>query len=412
MRNRLVGKKAKEEGKKVGRRAGYSPGTTLVCRSPAPSFVTMISVAGAVGAILGFPSAVRVWHKGAVNFSNLPRICPLLAAVLLFAPADLSAAQLEVLEVRGVKLKSNPLGDPAARRVAVFVPDGMKNNTPLPLVIYLPGWGGSSEDMIAQGRGSWLGRVVDHFASAGLALRIAVVDGRSRYGGSQFLNSAATGDYADYVADEATPAVEARYPVAKEAAFPRIIAGHSSGGYGALMLAMSRHAQFAAVVALSPDSDFEVTHKPIVTQPSVRAVTAGELEAAMAIGEKARQPSDGLARMVMGLCANYAPTAGKPGRFEWLYDARGGWRAEAWQRWLDVDPLHVVRKRADAFAPAQRIYLDGAEHDEFGANIGARKIHEVLRERKSPVTFYESPGHHSDRMPERLVRGLAWVMGK
>ena len=177
MRNRLVGKKAKEEGKKVGRRAGYSPGTTLVCRSPAPSFVTMISVAGAVGAILGFPSAVRVWHTCAVNFSNLPRICPLLAAVLLFAPADLSAAQLEVLEVRGVKLKSNPLGDPAARRVAVFVPDGTKNNTPLPLVIYLPGWGGSSEDMIAQGRGSWLGRVADHFASAGLALRIAVVDG-------------------------------------------------------------------------------------------------------------------------------------------------------------------------------------------------------------------------------------------
>ena len=88
------------------------------------------------------------------------------------------------------------------------------------------------------------------------------------------------------------------------------------------------------------------------------------------------------------------------------------WRAEAWQRWLDLDPLHVVRKRADAFAPAQRIYLDGAEHDEFGANIGARKIHEVLRERKSPVTFYESPGHHNDRMAERLVRGVAWVMGK
>ena len=347
-----------------------------------------------------------------MKFSKPSRILPLLAAILLFAPADLSSAQLEVLEVRGVKLKANPLGDPAARRVAIYAPDSEKKDAPLPLVIYLPGWGGSSEDMIAQGRGSWLGRVVDHFASAGLALRIAVVDGRSRYGGSQFLNSGATGDYADYVADEVTPAVEARCPVAKGAAFPRIIAGHSSGGYGALMLAMSRHAQFAAVVALSPDSDFEVTHKPIVTQPSVRAVTAAELEAAMASGEKARQPADGLARMVMGLCANYAPAVGKPGRFEWLYDERGAWRAEAWQRWLDLDLLHVVRKRADAFTATQRIYLDGAEHDEFGANIGARKIHEVLRERKSPVTFYESPGHHSDHLAERLVRGLGWVLGK
>ena len=112
------------------------------------------------------------------------------------------------------------------------------------------------------------------------------------------------------------------------------------------------------------------------------------------------------------LNSNSFPIAGKPGHFEWLYDAGGKFRAEAWQRWLDVDPLHVVRKRADAFAPAQRVYLDGAEHDEFGANIGAKKIWEVLRERKSPVTFYESPGHHNDHLAERLVRGLGWVIGK
>ena len=354
--------------------------------------------------------AARLCHTSCVNFLRNP-IFLRLAALSVFSAAQISAAQLEVLEVRSVKLKNNPLGDPTARRVAVIVPDAVKRDVPLPLVIYLPGWGGSSEDVIAQG-GGWLAHAVDKMAGAGLALRLAVVDGRSRYGGSQFLNSGATGDYADYVAEEIAPAVEAKYPVAKDAAFPRIIAGHSSGGYGALMLAMSHHAKFSAVVALSPDSDFEVTHKPIVSQPSVRAITPAEIEGVMTGGGKSRLPGDGLAHMVMGLCANYAPVAGKPGRFEWLYDARGNFRAEAWQRWLDLDPLHVVRKRADAFAPAQRVYLDGAEHDEFGANIGARKIHEVLRERKSPVTFYESPGHHGDHMPERLVRGLGWVLGK
>jgi len=335
----------------------------------------------------------------------------LFLLIAAFAAAPLPAAKLDVIEVQSVKLKTNPLGDPSSRRVAVLGPDGAKNDEPMPLVIYLPGWGGSSEDVIAQG-GGWLAHTVDAMAHAGLALRIAVVDGRSRYGGSQFLNSGATGDYADYVADEIAPAVETRYALAKEATFPRIIAGHSSGGYGALMLAISRHAQFAAVVALSPDSDFEVTHKPIVSQPSVRAITPEELDNVMTPGAKAQLPGDGLAHMVMGLCANYAPIAGKPGRFEWLYDGRGRFREEAWQRWLDLDPLHVVRKRAEAFAPAQRIYLDGAAHDEFGANIGARKIHDVLRGRKSPVTFYESPGHHSDHLAERLVRGLGWVLGK
>jgi len=347
-----------------------------------------------------------------VNFSRrLPVLFFCLVVLAGGASCDLFAARLEVLEVHSTKLKGNPLGDPATRRVAMIVPNGSVRDTLLPLVIYLPGWGGSSEDIIAR-RGGWPAYAVDQLARAGVAVRIAVVDGRSHYGGSQYLNSGATGDYADYVAQEIVPAVEARYAPAKEAAFPRIIAGHSSGGYGALMLAMSRHAQFAAVVALSPDSDFEVTHRPIVSQPSVRAVTQAELESAMTSGQKARQPADGVARMVMGLCANYAPIAGKPGRFEWLYDENRKFRAEAWQRWLDLDPLTVVKKRPDAFAPAQRIYLDGAEHDEFGANIGARKIAEVLRGRKSQVTFYEAPGHHNDGLIERLVRGLGWVFGK
>ncbi len=223
------------------------------------------------------------------------------------------------------------------------------------------------------------------------------------------MNSTATGSYADYVSEEVVAALGKRYPMANDARFPCIISGHSSGGYGALMLSMSRQKRFSAVVALSPDSDFDVTHKPIVTQPSVRAVTAADVESVMSPGSR-RLPGDGLAHMVLGLCANYAPVAGKPGRFEWLYDAAGEFRAEAWQRWLDVDPLHVVRTKKDAFAPAQRVYLDGAEFDEFGANIGARKIWETLREREAPVTFYESPGHHSDRLAERFVRGLSWVV--
>ena len=156
----------------------------------------------------------------------------LLASALI---AD--AAQLEVVNIAGEKLRENPLGDPAARRVAVFKPGDVKDDARLPLVVYLPGWGGSSEDAIAQGSHAWFGEVVDQLAARGMRLRIAVVDGRSRYGGSQFLNSTATGDYADYVADEIVPALTKQ---------PCIIAGHSSGAYGALMLAMSHHEKFTS----------------------------------------------------------------------------------------------------------------------------------------------------------------------
>ncbi len=325
-----------------------------------------------------------------------------LVAVSLSA----SAAQLEVVNIAGAKLRGNPLGDPAARRVAVFKPDGTKDDTFLPLVVYLPGWGGSSEDAIAQGSRAWFGEVVDQLAARGMPFRIAVVDGRSRYGGSQFLNSAATGSYAAYVADEIVPALT------KHGDSECIIAGHSSGAYGALMLAMSDHKKFTAVVALSPDSDFEVTHTPLVEQASVRAVTRAELDAAMAPAKSARLPQDGLARLVMGLCANYAPSPGQPGRFDWLYDDAGRWRADTWKRWLALDPLTIVREKRDAFSASQRVYLDGAEHDEFGANIGAGKISQTLTGKIPHVTFYESPGHHSDRLAERLTRGLMWASEK
>ena len=95
-----------------------------------------------------------------------------------------------------------------------------------------------------------------------------VVDCRSRYGGSQYLNSTATGPYADYVVNEILPALDVKYTSLKDGTSP-IIAGHSSGGYGALLFGINQHEKFSAVVALSPDSNFDITHKPLVQNPNV-----------------------------------------------------------------------------------------------------------------------------------------------
>lgn len=313
------------------------------------------------------------------------------------------------MDIPGATLKDNPLGDPPARHLAVFKPDNVKDDAPLPLVIYLPGWGASSEEAITQGRDAWFGKVIDLLAKS-TPVRIAVVDARSRYGGSQYLNSTATGRYADYISEEILPALNARYSSPASGASP-VIAGHSSGGYGALLLAIKQHDKFNAVVALSPDSNFDVTHRPLVDEASVHAVTPADLAAATAPAKSAQLPKDGLARLVIGLCANYAPVADKPGQFEWLYDDKGQWRADVWKRWIDLDPLMLVRRNDDAFAPSQRVYLDGAEQDEFGANIGARKIFNELKDRSSSVRFYQPPGHHGDNLPDRLARGLVFVLG-
>jgi pimeloyl-ACP methyl ester carboxylesterase len=332
-----------------------------------------------------------------------------VAASLVLETAVLAGPRLEVLEVAGNKLRGNPLGDPAARRVALFVPQQVQPGQAVPVVYYLPGYGGSSENQIPQGDHAPFAALVQRLADAGRPVVIAVVDCRNRFGGSQYLNSTAQGNYADYVAEEVVAAVEAKYPAAQGRA-GRVVAGHSSGGYGALMFGMSRQTVFGAVVALSPDSDFEVTHRPLVEEAEMRAVTPKVVEACTAPKNAPRPPGD-MVELVFGLSAAYAPVGPEqPGRFRWLYDDAGRFQKDVWQLWLDKDPLLIVRANPKAFAPDQRIYLDGSAHDEWGFNVSARRIFEMLRGRPAPVTFNEPPGGHSDGVPERLEEGLRWVL--
>lgn len=336
------------------------------------------------------------------------RIFLALATIFLSVPGSARAdARLEVIEFPSRVLKNNPLHDPVVRRVAVFVPDQITNHAALPVVYFLPGYGNSSDKFIHDAK-AWRA-FTQKLADEVTPLLLVVVDGRNRWGGSQYLNSPAQGNYADYLCDEIVPLVEARYQITTNKP-QRIIAGHSSGGFGALRLGMLRPKLFDGVVALSPDSDFQNSHLPLVKLPGVTNASLVQIKSFMAAEMKTPLPKDGDLTYALGLSAAYAP-AGRwhPGQFAWLYDAHGQFKEKVWQRWLDNDPLTLVQRNKNAFRAGQSVYLEGAAQDQFGANVGARKIYEVIRDRPARCTFYEPPGKHSDHLQERLTRGLAWV---
>jgi enterochelin esterase family protein len=330
--------------------------------------------------------------------------------LLAFTPLILSAgeARMEVLPLQSRALKNNPLHDPAMRLVPIFLPAQATNGARLPVVYYLPGYGNSADNFINDSN-AWL-KFTQKIADQITPLVLVVADGKTRWGGSQFLNSPAQGNYEDWVCDDIVSAVEARHP-APASGVRRIIAGHSSGGFGALRLGASRQKLFDAVIALSPDSDFPTSHLPLVKVTAVANEPLAEIEK---IGAgKAPVPDNGDLTYALGLSAAYAPRGvNHPGEFEWLYDAHRNFRQAVWQRWLANDPLTIVRNNQNAFAAGQAIYLDGAAQDEFSANIGARKIYEVLRSRPGRCTLYEPPGHHADHLRERLQRGLEWVFNR
>jgi S-formylglutathione hydrolase FrmB len=322
-------------------------------------------------------------------------------------PSVRAGCHLDVLDFESQTLKSNPLHDPAIRQVAVFVPAQYTNGVVLPVVYYLPGYGDSSENFINDST-NWI-QFTQKIADEVMPVLLVVVDGRNRWGGSQYLNSPAQGNYADYVCDEIVPLVESRYGITTNMP-DRIIAGHSSGGFGALRLGMLRPDLFRGIIALSPDSDFPFTHLPLVKMPGVTNASLTQIKSYMAAEMKTPRPENGDLIYALGLSAAYAPVGRThPGEFDWLYDAKGRFREEVWQRWLDNDPLTIAQRNPNAFRPNQAVYLDGAAHDQFGANVGARSIYEVIRDRPARTVFYEPPGGHGDHLQQRLERGLAWV---
>jgi len=187
----------------------------------------------------------------------------------------------------------------------------------------------------------------------------------------------------------------------------RIVAGHSSGGYGALRLGMSHQKLFDGVIALSPDADFPVTQIPLVEVPGV---TNFNLEQIHQIASGQSPMPNGDLGYAFGLSAAYSPTGpAHPGEFDWIYDASGQMRPSVLQRWMDNDPTTIAAHNPHAFAVTQSIYLDGAAQDEYKANLGAKSVYDILSAEKFHCTFNEPPGHHTDHIAERLQHGLQWL---
>ncbi len=102
---------------------------------------------------------------------------------------------------------------------------------------------------------------------------VVMVDCWTSYGGSQFLDSIASGPYQSYLCDEIVPFVDDRYPTAADREH-RGITGKSSGGYGAMVVPMMRPDVFSALASHAGDALFEVSMTPgIRDAPSGRSAT-------------------------------------------------------------------------------------------------------------------------------------------
>ena len=314
------------------------------------------------------------------------------------------SSQIIVEEFHSRALEGNPLGDPSIRRVPVYLPAGYDTAQRYPSVYLLSGYGSRGFKFLNDDL--WEENVqqrLDRLTAAGQVRPMLVVmpDCSTRYGGSQFLNSPATGNYQDSLL-ELVKFIDGKYPTTT-AAETRAAAGHSSGGFGALWLGMRHPEVFGLVADHSGDKYFEMVYQPAFGELLRYSENVGEeglKESLRDPGTALRNGAPYLALELLAMASVYSPNPNATLGFDLPFDITSGQlRPEVWESWLACDPLRAVEQHVDALRSLRLLYLDCGRFDEYNLLYGARLLTQKLRALDIPFQYEEYEGSHRNTKP-------------
>lgn len=323
----------------------------------------------------------------------------------------------ELCVIQSDALASNPLGDPHVRELPIYLPP-QHDERPCPVICVLSGFTGRGHKYLEPH--PWYSSVAERFdrAVARGAARPAILvmpDCFTKLGGSQYVDSTATGLYETHVVHELLPLVEEHFNVVPGAF---AVCGKSSGGFGALRLAMRHPGCFRAAASISGDCDFELCfgHEMLAAARglAVRAQSPAAFLAAFA--EKPDLSGDGHAILnVLAMSACFSPNPDSDLGFDLPMDLERAERIDAvWQRWLEFDPLVACERHADALRALDLLHLECGLADEFNLQWGLRRLVRRLRELDVPCDHVEHAGGHRgiDARYETVLPKLAAVLDR
>ncbi len=298
------------------------------------------------------------------------------------------AGTLDELVVESDLLADNPLGDPARRPLYVYRPPGVEpgQSRELPSVYVIQGYYGRIPAWLRREpyEASMVERVDSLYEDADCPDAIVVfVDAWTAYGGSQYVDSIATGPYQSYLCDEVIPFVDERYPTLSQPE-RRGISGKSSGGYGAMVVPMMRPDRFAALASHAGDALFELCHVPFFgeTARTLRDHFDGSFDLffeKLADLEHFDFKRHGTPLMEYGCAAAYTPDPDRPGKALLPFEVETGRLVdEVWERYLQWDPIRMAAGHADALRSMRYVYLDGGRSDEWYLDLGAQAFGKEL----------------------------------
>lgn len=346
--------------------------------------------------------------------------------------ASHDSGRVVTLEHTSRVLADNPLGDPAVRKLAVWLPPGYDDGTVrgtrggrgrrYPVLVDLVGFTGSGLAHV-----NW--RPFDENVPERVARLVAerrmgpcilvFPDCFTSLGGNQYINSKAIGNYADYLVREIVPFVDREFRTLARREH-RACFGKSSGGYGAMIHAMQYTDHWGAIANHSGDAYFEFCYIPdfprllnelaAYRRPPLRAGRQ-RLAATRADGRddgRVRRFLDavwrkdklshgeGHALMELAMAASYDPDPREPLGFRLPLDLdTGEIIAKRWQKWREHDPVNLVARHAKNLRRMSGIYIDCGWRDQYHLHYGARILSRELATHGIEHTYEEFDDTHS-----------------
>ncbi len=295
----------------------------------------------------------------------------------------MSQGLVESFEFESQVLKDNFLRDPWVRKVHLYTPPGYDraSSGPLPLLWFIYGYTGSPAFALREEPwGESVPQRLDRLINSGAMPPAACVipDCWTRWGGSQFVNSAGTGRYEDYLVDEIRPFIESKLKVSAHA-----IAGKSSGGFGSFRLAARHPEIWQAAADHSGDSYFEYCYLPDFPKTAAILKKHGGFDKFWEAFQKTPRKMEHewlVALDIVCMAACYSPNPLSPLGFDWPMDLETGeLNAEVFGRWLAFDPVRMAPKYADNLKKLKLLFIDCGEKDEFNLQWGTRILSKTLK---------------------------------
>jgi enterochelin esterase-like enzyme len=310
----------------------------------------------------------------------------------------MEASRIVIENFESHMLRDNYLGDPHIRPLSIYLPpdyDTGKDRYPstyllsgfassgLTFLNYLP-W---EEDIRSR---------LDRLIQTGQCKPMIVVmpDCFTRYGGSQYLDSAATGPYQSYLL-EIVDYVDEKYRTLPDRDH-RAILGKSSGGYGAFMMVLQHPEKFGLVVDHSGDKYFEKCYaKDLLELPNllqwldVETILANPYE----FYPKGSEFFNLMSISAMAAC--YSPNLDTTLGFDWPIDEyTGELIPEIWEKWLAKDPVEILPDHVEALESLRLLFFDCGNRDEYYMHLGCRLMEKKLNQLNIPHLYEEFDGGH------------------